>query len=224
MSFWCDFTLYRNIGDYLVFVTTLVWCQITSSLWWQVKIEPLTLHDAGKSLNVWVRLLPIGPKDHMQKGYCMARSSLLPTWGRSKTLRVWMRLGRANRTHAKELLYDAFSPVGHGRERWILEGVGEAATYEPIDHMSKEVHIMLVVCVLTCLYGGIMSLWHFLLCGDLSYGLGWPFRFLEQCCYAYAIYIYIMWFHGDHFNLKLWVALFNHSYHVIIENDLVVFS
>ena len=38
------------------------------------------------------------------------------------------------------------------------------------------------------------------------------------------IYIYIMWFHGDHFNLKLWVALFNHSYHVIIENDLVVFS
>ena len=38
------------------------------------------------------------------------------------------------------------------------------------------------------------------------------------------IYIYIMWFHGDHFNLKLWVALFNHSYHVIIENDIVVFS
>ena len=201
----------------------LVWCQIIPSLWWQVKIEPLTLHDTGKSLNVWVRLLPIGPKDHMQKGYCMVRSSLLPTGGRSKSLRVWMRLSRANRTHAKELLYDAFSPASHGRERWILEGVSEAATYEANrPHVKRGTYHASGLWVLTCLYGGIMSLWHFCLCGGLSYGLGWPFRFLEQCCYAYAIYI--MWFPGDHFNLKLWVALFNHSYHVIIENCLVVFN
>ena len=192
MSFWCDFTFYHNIGDYLVFVTTLVWCQMTPSLWWQVKIEPLTLHDAGKSLNVWVRLLPIGPKDHMQKGYCMARSSLLPMGGRSKSLRVWMRLGRANRTHAKELLYDAFSPTSHRQERWILKGVGEAVTYAANrPHVKRGTYHASGLWVLTCLYGGITSLWHFCLCGGLSYGLGWPFRFLEQCCYAYAIYIYI---------------------------------
>ena len=223
MSFWCDFTLYHNIGDYLVFVTTLVWCQITSSLWWQVKIEPLTLHDAGKSLNVWVRLLPIGPKDHMQKGYCTARSSLLPTGGRSKTLRVWMRLGRANRTHAKELLYDAFSPVGHGRERWILEGVGEVATYEANrPHVKRGTYHASGLCFDLSLWRynvfvTFPSLWWLVIWLGLAFQVfGTMFLCLR--------YIYIMWFHGDHFNLKLWVALFNHSYHVIIENDLVVFS
>ena len=142
-----------------------------------------------------------------------------------------MRLGRANKTHAKELEYDAFSLAGHGRERWILERVGEATTYEANrPHVKRGTYHASGLWVLTCLYGGIMSLWHFRLCSGLSYGLGWPFRFLEQCCYAYAIYIYIYiytyirWFHGDHSNSKLWVALFNHSYHVIIENDLVVFS
>ena len=35
----------------------------------RVRSEPLTLHDAGKSFNVWVRLLPIWPKDQKQKGY-----------------------------------------------------------------------------------------------------------------------------------------------------------
>ena len=65
-----------------------------------------------------------------------------------------MRLGKANRTHAKKGTY-------HASGSWVL----------------------------TCLYGGIMSMLHFRLCGGLSYGLGWLFRFLEQCCYAHNIYI-----------------------------------
>ena len=62
------------------------------------------MYDTGKSLSVWVRLLPIGPKDHTQKGYSVTHHSLLPMGGRGKSLRVWMRLGRANRPHAKDVL------------------------------------------------------------------------------------------------------------------------
>ena len=92
---------------------TFVWHLMTSSLWWHlwwVRLEPLTLHDASKSLSVWVRLLPIGPKDHMQKGYCVTCPSLLPMGGRGKFLSVWIRLGMANRPHAKEVLYGCERP------------------------------------------------------------------------------------------------------------------
>ena len=61
---------------------------------------PFTLDDAfflvvygGKwFLNcVWVRLLPMGPRDHMQEGsYLMCSFCCL--WGERKTLRVWVRL------------------------------------------------------------------------------------------------------------------------------------
>ena len=50
---------------------------ITPSWLQQAKLEALALHDTNKSLSVWVRLLPIGPKDHMQKGYCVTCHSLL---------------------------------------------------------------------------------------------------------------------------------------------------
>ena len=40
---------------------------------------------------VWVRLLPIGPKDHMQKRSYLMHSPYCP-WGERKTLRVWVRL------------------------------------------------------------------------------------------------------------------------------------
>ena len=56
-----------------------------------------------------------------------------------------MRLGRANRPHAKRGIY-------HASGLWVL----------------------------ACLYGSIMSLWHFCLCGGLSCGLDWLFRFLEK--------------------------------------------
>ena len=61
---------------------------------------PFTLDDAffpaahgGKRfLNcVWVRLLSMGPKDHMQKRSYLTCSLCYP-WGERKTLRVWVRL------------------------------------------------------------------------------------------------------------------------------------
>ena len=72
------------------------------------------MHDTGKSLSVWVRLLPIEPKNHMQKGYCMTRHSLLPMGRKVKSLSVWVRLGRVKRPHAKEVLHDVLSPAAHG--------------------------------------------------------------------------------------------------------------
>ena len=61
---------------------------------------PFTLDDAffpaahrGKRFLdcVWVRLLPMGPKDHMQRRSYLMHSPCYP-WGKRKTLRVWMRL------------------------------------------------------------------------------------------------------------------------------------
>ena len=79
------------------------------------------MDDTGKSLSVWVRPLPIWPKDHMQKGYCATHHSLLPTrrWGGGggKSLSVWMRLGKAKRPHAKAVLHDVLSPAVHGGDR-----------------------------------------------------------------------------------------------------------
>ena len=86
---------------------------IIPSWWQQAKLETHTLHDTGKSLSVWVRLLPIGPKDLMQKGYCATRHSLLPMGGRGKLLSVWVRLGKAKRSHAKEVLHDMLSPAAY---------------------------------------------------------------------------------------------------------------
>ena len=90
---------------------------ITLSWWQQTKLETHTLHDTGKSLSVWVRPLPIWPKDHMQKGYYVTRHSLLPMGGRGKSLSVWVRLGKAKRPHAKEVLHDMLSPTAHERDR-----------------------------------------------------------------------------------------------------------
>ena len=44
----------------------------------------------------------------------MTRHSLLSMGGRGKSLSVWVRLGRAKRLHAKEVLHDALSPIAHG--------------------------------------------------------------------------------------------------------------
>ena len=75
------------------------------------------MYDTSKSMSVWVRPLLIGPKDHMQKGYCATCHSLLPMGVRVKSLSVWARLGRAKRPHAKEVLHDVLSPVAHERYR-----------------------------------------------------------------------------------------------------------
>ena len=93
-----------DVGGYPVFVTTSLWHVITPFLWRQARSGAPTLHDTGKSLNMWMRLLPIGPKDHMQKRYCVSRHSLLLMGGRGKSLSVWVRLDRAKRPHAKETL------------------------------------------------------------------------------------------------------------------------
>ena len=57
-----------DAGDYPIFVMTSWWRVITSALWRQARLEVPTLHDTGKSLSVWVRFLPIGPKRPHVKG------------------------------------------------------------------------------------------------------------------------------------------------------------
>ena len=61
---------------------------------------PFTLDDAlfpavyrGKRYLdcVWVRLLPMGPRDHIQERSYLTHSLCCP-WGERKILRVWMRL------------------------------------------------------------------------------------------------------------------------------------
>ena len=84
--FYVGLPLCYDVGDYPVFVTydypifvmMSLWRVITPSLWQRVRLEAPTLHDTSKSLSVWVRLLLIEPKDHMQKGYCVTHHSLLP--------------------------------------------------------------------------------------------------------------------------------------------------
>ena len=59
----------------MMLVITLSWRQ-------EARLETHTLYDTGKSLSVWVKPLPIRPKDHMQKGYYATHHSLLPMRGR----------------------------------------------------------------------------------------------------------------------------------------------
>ena len=50
------------------------------------------IHGGKRLLDcVWVRLLPMGPRDHMQERAYLMRS-LCCSWGERKTLRVWVRL------------------------------------------------------------------------------------------------------------------------------------
>ena len=99
-----------NIGDYLIFVTMSVWRVITPSLWWWTRLEPFTLHGSSKSLGVWVRPLPIGPKDHMQKGCCMTRHSLPFTRG---IVNPWVcRWGYVEPIdHMQKMYYMAHYPI-----------------------------------------------------------------------------------------------------------------
>ena len=76
-AFDVGFPLCYDVSDYPVFVMMSLWRVITPSLWRQVKLKALTLHDTGKALSVWVRL------------------------------------GKAKRPHAKEVLHGALSPTTH---------------------------------------------------------------------------------------------------------------
>ena len=50
------------------------------------------IHEGKRFLDcVWVRLLPMGPRDHMQEMSYLTCSLCCP-WGERKTLRVWVRL------------------------------------------------------------------------------------------------------------------------------------
>ena len=168
-----------DVGNYPILVTTSLWCLITLSLWcvitpslWrQVKLEASTLHDMDKSLSVWVRLLPIWPKDHMQKGYCVTHHSLLPMGGRGKSLGVWVRPGRAKSPHTKEVLRGTLSPTAHwgggggGIGKSLKLWVRLGSTNKP--HVKRGTYHASVfgfrpVC------GGMMSQWHFRLFGTLG--------------------------------------------------------
>ena len=167
-----------DVGDYLVFMMTSLWHVITPSLWRWVRLEAPTLHDIGKSLTVWVWLLPIGPKVHMQKGCCVTHHSLLPMGGRGKPLSVWVRLGKAKRPHAKEVLHGVLSPTAHGGIGKSLKvWVRLSKANKP--HAKRGTYHARGLWVLTCLYGNIMSLWDFHHRGGLSCSLGWLFRFLR---------------------------------------------
>ena len=52
----------------------------------------------------------------------MMRHSLLPMGGRGKSLSALVRLGRAKRLHAKEVLHDALSLVSN----WGGGGIGKS--------------------------------------------------------------------------------------------------
>ena len=53
----------------------------------------------------------------MQKRYYVTHHSLLLMGGRGKSLSVWVRLGRAKRPHAKEVLHNVLSPDANGEDR-----------------------------------------------------------------------------------------------------------
>ena len=155
----------------MLVITPFLWrrlCDVwlTPSLWRQARLEGPTLHETGKSLSVWMRLLPIGPKDHMQKRYCVTRHSLLPMGRKGKSLRVWVRLGKTKGPHAIKVLHGALSPAAHG-------GIGESLrvwvrlgrTNRP--HAKRGTyHVSVFGFWLVC--GSMMSLWHFRLSGTLG--------------------------------------------------------
>ena len=72
----------------------------------------------------------------------MTCHSLLPMRGKGKSLSECVRLGRANRPHAKEVLYGALSLTVHGRRGKSLRVWVRLLHKGPIDHTPKEVHIM----------------------------------------------------------------------------------
>ena len=62
----------------------------------------------GEEVNPWVCGWGYtGPRDHMQKRYYITCYPLLLMEGIGKSLRVWVRLGRANRPHSKRGTYHA---------------------------------------------------------------------------------------------------------------------
>ena len=63
----------------------------------------------------------------MQKGYYVMNHSILPIRGRGKSLCVWVRLGKAKRPHAKEVLHGMLSPtaderIGKSLRVWVRLG------------------------------------------------------------------------------------------------------
>ena len=146
-------------------MTTSLWHVIILSSWRQARLEAPTLQKTSKSSSV-CELLPIGPKDHMQKRYCVTRYTLLPMGRKGKSLRVWVRPGRTKRPHAIKVLHGALSPTAHGGigkslRVWVRLG----RTNRP--HAQRGIYHASVfgfqpVC------GSMMSLWHFRLNGTLA--------------------------------------------------------
>ena len=172
MSFWCGFALmlwcwwlpcfYDDVFvtcDYLVYVMTS-------------QVRAFHFAYTSKSLSVWVWPLPIGPKNHMQKGYYITCHFLLHMGGRGKSLSVWIRLSRAKRPHAKKVLHDMLSlathrGIGKFLRVWVRLGRADKPQAKK-DTYHANVFGFWPVC-------GGMSWWHFCLCGTLTCGLGWGF-------------------------------------------------
>ena len=94
---------------------------------------------------VWVRLLPMGSRDHMQERTYLTRYLCCP-WGERKILRVWVRLlPMGPKDHMQKRSYLMCSPYCAWGERKNLKGTGEATTHgAKILHTIKD-NIMPVV-------------------------------------------------------------------------------
>ena len=147
-------------------MTTSLWHVINLSSWRQAKLEAPTLHKTDKSLRVWMRLLSIRPKDHMQKRYCVTRHSLLSMGRKGKSLSVWVSLSRTKRPHAKELLHCTLSPAaygGIGKSLRVWVRLGRAnRSHAKRGTYHASVFGFRPVC------GSMMSLWHFRLYSTLG--------------------------------------------------------
>jgi len=85
---------------------------------------------------------------------------------RGKSLSVWVRLGRAKRPHAKEVLHSVLSPAAHGgigKSLRVWVGLGRVdRPYAKNGTYHGSVFRLWLVC------GGMMSWWHFCLYGTLG--------------------------------------------------------
>ena len=120
----------------------------------------------------------------------------------------------AKRPHAREVLFDALSLLPMGGEK-NLEGMGEAAVHGAKSLHTKEDNIMPIVnrWIPRPVY---VVVWYI---GDnlpyvIYYGFG------NYIISAHRLSYIVSWYYFE----KLCVSSFNHSCHIIIENDLAGFS
>ena len=131
----------------------------------------------------------------------------------------WLCVGQAaayaaKRPHAREVLFDALSLLPMGGEK-NLENIGEAAVHGAKSLHTREDNIMPVVnrWIPSPIYVVVWCI------GDnLPYVIYYGFE--NYIISAHRLLYIVSWYYFE----KLCVSSFNHSCHIIIENDLVGLS